>query len=169
MMTEFSWPLVLDDLTRAPFRERLTASPDECVALARRLDILGVSALRAEMKVIRKNSRVYVTGRFEAEVNQMCVLSLEPFDDNITGEVEEEFFLTDDPGSIEVEVDEHSAEPWTADTLDLGEIVVQNLLLILDPYPRASDATLSDLDYEPAAEDEASGPVAALSQLKLNR
>jgi uncharacterized metal-binding protein YceD (DUF177 family) len=120
------------------------------------------------MKVIRKNARVYVTGRFEAAVDQMCVVSLEPFHDTIAGEIEEEFFLTDDPASIEVDVDEHSAEPWSADTLDLGEIVVQNLSLMLDPYPRASNAALSDLEYEPAAEDTASGPFAALSRLKLN-
>lgn len=170
-MTEFSRPLPLADLNRSPVRMKIKADPTELPALAERLGIPAVNSLDAFLTIRRTDSRLRVEGTFQAVIEQICVISLDQFQNTAEGQIEEEFLLTDDPDSPEVDLDadEISAEPFSGDEIDLGEIIVQNLLLVLDPHPRAKGAALSDLDYDPAQLGTAGNPFAALGKLKLNR
>lgn len=170
-MTEFSRPLPLADLNRSPARMKIKADPAEFPALAERLGVPAVISLDAFLTIRRTDSRLRVEGTFQTAIEQICVVSLEQFRNTADGQIEEEFLLTDDPDSPEVDLDadEIMIEPFSGDQIDLGEIVVQNLLLVLDPHPRAQGAALSDLDYDPAQLGVAGNPFAALGKLKLNR
>ena len=170
-MTEFSRPMPLSDFNRSPARMKIKAEPAEFPALATRLGVPTVISLDAFVTVRRTDSRLRVVGTFEAAIEQVCVVSLEPFQNAAAGEIEEEFLLTDDPDSPEVDLDaaEIMVEPFSGEAIDLGEIVVQNLLLVLDPHPRASGAELTDLDYDPAQLGTAGNPFAALGKLNLKR
>jgi len=52
-----------------------------------------------------------------------------------------------------------------AEGIDLGELVVQELAVALDPYPRAPGAEVPEA-YRPPEVEEESGPFAALKVLK---
>ncbi len=170
-MTEFSRLLPLADVNRSPVRLKLDAEAAELPALAARMGVPSVARLHAFLTVRRTNSRLRVDGTFEAIFDQVCVVSLETFQNKAAGEIEEELVLTDDPDSLEVDLDPDAvtAEPLSGDTLDLGEIIVQNLLLAIDPHPRASDAELTNLDFDPKQLGAADNPFAALGKLKLER
>jgi uncharacterized metal-binding protein YceD (DUF177 family) len=166
---EFPRPLVVADLNRGLAHQVLAMEPGEAQALAARLDIHAVETLSADLKIYRRGARIQVTGTIQATIHQICVVSLEPFRNTITGALDEEFFVTDDPHDIEVVVDETTPEPLTDDVLDLGELVVQNLALLLDPHPRADGAAVEDLEYQPEGASDLDNPFAALRDMKLKR
>jgi uncharacterized metal-binding protein YceD (DUF177 family) len=167
-MAEFSRLFRISRLDRGPVTVSVSADPAEACALAKRFGIEGVEALEAELTLSRSGRQVRVDGSFNAVVDQVCVVRLEPFQSTVEGEVEEEFQLTQDLRHREVVVDEGTMEPLVGDVIDIGEVVSQNLSLLLDPFPRAPDATLSDLEYDPP-EDNSDKPFAALNKIRPAR
>ncbi len=57
------------------------------------------------------------------------------------------------------------AEPLPAEGIDLGELVVQELAVALDPYPRKPGAEVP-AEYRPPEVETKEGPFAALKALK---
>lgn len=168
---DFSTPLALGDLSRAPARLTLEAGPEERTAIAERLGLPSVAALSAKITVRRTSSRVFVQGTFAAQFMQICVVSLDPFDAAEEGDIDEEFLLTDDQDSPEIDLDPDGviAEPLSGDSLDIGELVIQNLSLSLDPHPRAAGAALSDLEFEDEQFGKPSSPFDQLRNLRLKQ
>jgi hypothetical protein len=101
-----------------------------------------------------------VRGQFHAEVEQACVVTLDP----VLQRIDEPFAWRllpagmeasdgdDDPDDIETE----------AGVADLGEALAQELSLALDPYPRALGAEVP-AEHGP---DGTSGPFAMLAKLR---
>ncbi len=77
---EFFRPQPIDEIGRDGLRVKLTADSSERAALAKRFDIIGVSGLKAELQLrqVRGGDIIAVAGTLEAEVEQECVVSLEP-------------------------------------------------------------------------------------------
>lgn len=170
-MTDFSRPLALADLNNKPVNITLEADAEERAAIASRLELPTVHACTARLTVRRSGSRVHVTGGFEADAEQVCVISLEPFRTRIADTIDEEFFLSDEPEALEIDLDPDDvmAEPLTGDTLDLGELVIQNLSLAVDPHPRADGADLAGLEYDERQFGEKPNPFSALAKLRQQR
>ena len=61
------------------------------------------------------------------------------------------------------EEDEDPVEPITDDEIEVGEVLLQNLSLALNPYPRAPGVAFEVVDDDAG---EPSGPFAALAQLR---
>jgi uncharacterized metal-binding protein YceD (DUF177 family) len=149
----------------------IAASPEECAGIADFLDILKVSDLRAAFRISRWRSRgIKLEGTLDARVEQACVVTLDPVDGAIHATFERRFLPADmiDPegGTEEVFVDpegEDPPEPLTHE-LDLGEIVVEELALNLDPYPRKPGISFEDKSAE-VLEPKAN-PFAKLARLK---
>jgi hypothetical protein len=59
-------------------------------------------------------------------------------------------------------------EVLPAEGLDLGELVVQELAVVLDPYPRAPGAEVP-AEFQPSEAEEVKGPFAALAALKVKK
>jgi hypothetical protein len=55
-------------------------------------------------------------------------------------------------------------EALLGDTIDVGEVVAQQLAVLVDPYPRAAGVDLADIWQENSAAEN--HPFAALAQLK---
>ncbi len=170
-MSNFSHPLPLAKLKHAPLHLTLYAEAEELAAAAARLGLPSVDAIEAALSVSRSGSRVRVRGQFHASVEQICVVSLEPFPTVVADEIDEEFLLADHSDDLEIDLDPEAvtAEPLSGDQLDLGEIVIQNLALALDPHPRAEGAALSDLEYDAERANMADKPLAALANLRPKR
>ncbi len=89
-------------------------------------------------------------GHLVAHVVQTCVMSLDDF----PAIVEERFTVRCVPDGQETD----DADPETLDEitytdglLDLGEAATEQLALALDPYPRAPDAVLPEIEDEAEA------------------
>jgi uncharacterized metal-binding protein YceD (DUF177 family) len=174
---EFSRKLRLDKLAGGPVERTLEAKPDECRALCARFGLDALSALSGTVIVSRviDSPLIRVEGRFTARVRQTCVVKLEPFD----AEVGESFvqLYTLDPAAAEAEEGEvfvaleedDTPEPLTGDSLDLGEVLAEQLALALDPHPRAPDAEFDPARYGVAPDEDeeaAENPFAVLRHLK---
>lgn len=148
--------------------------PDESARsiLARRSGVLAVPKLLARVNVRPEGrSAALVEGTLEATVRQICVVSLEPFDNRI----EEAISLRFAPGEISasetpqvIEVGaEDPPEPLINGKLDLASVIAEFLTLSVDPYPRRPGAVFSP----PGADDsdKESSAFAALAKLKLDK
>ncbi len=167
--SEFFRPFAVDSLDDEELVREIEAGPAECRAVARRLGLEDLSGLRARFRLSRSATAplIRVSGRFEADVLQLCVVSLEPVGQHLAEDFSLTFSL--EPVSTEDDLeltlaDEDLPEEVLDGVIDLGEAAVQQLAVALDPYPRRPDAevpaTLSP------AENGADGPFAALGKLK---
>ncbi len=145
---EFSRPIRVSEIDRAPRLLKGEATEAERAALARRFGVLSVEALSYEVE--RRPGRDggwRAKGVVRAQATQACVVTLEPAPES----VEEPFArgclparsLPDakaKPDSeTEVYLDPELDDPpeLLADEIDLGEAAAEVFGLALEPYPRA--------------------------------
>jgi hypothetical protein len=150
--------------------ETAVASADERAALARRFDLVELSALEATVRLRRARAGRYVEidGALKAAVVQSCVVTLDP----VPAALDERFTLmlgpiggVDAPEGGELIVDLDQPEPLDGDDIDIGELVAQQLSLALDPYPRSAGAEAAIADAAGAADPApAESPFAVLQR-----
>ena len=161
-MPEFSRPFALDRLGAATAEETVTATPDECAALARRLAIPAVTSLACRWRLRRgAGGRIGAKGWISASLVRECVVTLDAF----TVDASEKFHLSFVPAGKEIDDPDPEAEdeiPYEGDVIDLGEATAEQLALSLNPYPRKPGAAVPDI--EEAAESK--GRFAVLAQRK---
>ncbi len=182
VQNEFSHPVEVAQIGPEGLSLRLEAGESVRQALARRFGILAVLALRAELRVEPgfEAGHFEVAGRLWAEVEQSCVVSLDPVRETMDVGFERGFAPPEAVAAIlaaEPELaDDESAwldpdaidppDPIEGGMIDLGELVAEELALSLNPYPRKPDAELP-AGFTPDIEVEAKvSPFAVLSQLK---
>jgi uncharacterized metal-binding protein YceD (DUF177 family) len=149
----------------------LAATPSEFAKIADYLGLVGVRTLSAEVGLTRWRDRgVRAVGKLKADVVQSCIVTLDPLDVHIEATFERRFLPEDAPGveqaAHEVFVDpegEDPAEPLGRD-IDLGEVLVEELSLNLDPYPRKPGAEFQATDE--GAQPPRKNPFAVLAKLK---
>jgi uncharacterized metal-binding protein YceD (DUF177 family) len=158
-MTEFSRPLALDRIGSGVSEHMVEAEPSELAALAKRLMIPAVNRLACRFRLRRTAERVIAAeGRLEAEVVQVCVLSLDEF----TQAVSEAFTVEFVPAGTESDDDDPESPdqiPYAGAVIDLGEAAAEQLALALDPYPKKPGATIE-------AGDAPAGAFAQLAALR---
>lgn len=121
----------------------IEAKPSEKRGLAHFLDIPEVAYLRAALLIQRWRDRgVRVSGTLDAAVTQNCVATLDPVQARVRAAIDRKFLpetMLDrdaDPHELLIDPDgEDPPEPLPA-SLDLGDLVAEELALNLDPYPR---------------------------------
>jgi len=156
----------LDDIPESGLR--LDLSPDSAIrpALARAAGVDEVARLHASFDLMRQGrDGLRVTGHVSATVRQICVVTLEP----VENEVEEPVDLVFVPGgggetaAREEEITARDLpEPLVNGTVDLGAIATEFLVLGIDPYPRKAGAVFTAPETMEATEH----PFAALAALK---
>jgi len=171
---ELSRPIAVDAVGERPLIRELSADAEERAALAARFGLLSLDRFEArlELRLERGLSAIRVRGRFEADLVQACVVSLEPVPARLVETVDLLYSLgsREEPrgGELLVDVDQDDPpEIIGPGGLDLGEALAQQLAIALDPYPRAEGADLEALDRPAAAGSEPDeGPFAVLKQLR---
>lgn len=169
---EFSRPVPVDGLGEDEVVKRIEATAEECQALARRFDLLALGQLSASVRLRRLPGRalVRVTGRFEAQVTQACVITLEPVTGRLEGRFTRCYSLAPVAAEREVLVavgEDEPPEPVPAGGIDLGEIVAEQMALEIDPYPRAEGARLERAEWGgPPDGEERASPFRVLGTLK---
>jgi uncharacterized metal-binding protein YceD (DUF177 family) len=167
MTPEFSRPQRLDALGQGkPIM--LTATPEECAALARRFDLHAIDALDAEATLTPGAAAIDAKGRLHASVVQSCVVTGEPVPARIDLPFMIRFVAADaapEGDEIELSADDCDVMEHDGQVIDLGEAVAQTLLLALDPYPRSPNAEARLKEAGVLSEGEA-GPFGALAALR---
>jgi uncharacterized metal-binding protein YceD (DUF177 family) len=153
-----SRPIPVTDIPLEGLDVTVEATPEEREALAREFRLPAIHSLSGAFHVSGTRSRVHVSGRVEARVDQICVVTLEPFESTVQEEVEVDFAAAGgSPPHREDPPDE-----LVGGTVDLGAVTTEFLALGLDPHPRKPGAAFA---FE-AAEDRPPSPFAALEKLK---
>lgn len=137
----------VSDVSAAGSTVKLRATPDERAALAALLKLPEIKRLEAVL-VLKPWGRegLSVTGELSADVVQVCVVTLEPFETEVHEDIETRYAADEEPREEggEHEADLDAPDPLVNGSADLGALVAEHLALGLDPYPR-----------KPGIEDEA--------------
>lgn len=172
---EFSRPL---DVTRVPPQgslEKISAEPQECADLARRFGLPALHSLEAELEVSRwRGEGLKIKGRFTADLDQTCVVSLDTFRSLLSDEFESYFLPAGTSADADIAViEEADAEPIANGIIDMGEAVAEAVALALDPYPKKPGVSFTDVieaDGPSGTENKPEGhPFAALDQLRKGK
>ena len=130
MMTpraEFSRRIPVGRIGAGGLKQEVEASAAECRALAQRLQLPAVAALTCRFRLSQPVAgQVAAEAELRAEVTQLCVVSLEPFE----AVVGERFTLRFVPeGAEEDDIDPESPDEvgYAGDAIDLGEAAAEQL------------------------------------------
>lgn len=145
---ELSRPFNLEDTAQKPRRTVVEASAEECQALAKRFQILGLSALKADL-VMKSDPLGYVVeGDISGQVQQRCVVSLDAVDEKVLGHFKTYYILSSEMDKLALDSEDDAGfdedfEELIESQIDLGELVAQHFALALNPYPRGKNAEKS--------------------------
>jgi hypothetical protein len=165
------------DVRKRAIEESRSASEAERAMLCAALDLLACHSLTFTYRLRPRGAGRYaLTGRLVAEVEQACVVSLEPVPDRIEEAVDVEFWpaaelanALDGPQELDA-ASPDDPEPIDADGLHVGRVVYETLAAALDPFPRTSGESLGEggeLSAAPGgAEPARAKPFAALGRLR---
>lgn len=163
-------------------RIQVVPNEKECAAIAKAYDLDAVNSLNADLllKPYRK-AGLRVAGTIKASVTQTCVVSLEPFGQELKLDIDRTFEphssrprkIRDLNEDGEIEIDLESLDPpdvITDGVLDLGAVICEELALTVDPFPRKPGVEFEaaeDEETEESGESEQKpSPFAALGALK---
>jgi uncharacterized metal-binding protein YceD (DUF177 family) len=139
--------------------------------LARDLGILSVDALRFSGRITPEGrSDFRLEGDLKAEVEQACVVTLDPVPARIEERVVRRFLAEMPvPDEDESEIPEDDTAEPLGSVIDLTDVVREALALALPPYPRSSRAPAGDAAFGPDGQredpDSVTKPFADLAKL----
>lgn len=170
---QLAWEHATRDIPQSGLSREREAAAEELAGLARVLDLVACSSLRAAYTLKPSiDGRYRLSGTLRAEIRQTCVVTLEPVDSTVVETFDAWFWPPEDmpaPRSGALDLDEEpEPEPIAAGHVDVGRVVVECLATAIDPFPRKEGATL---DWQvPAPAEGAAGkpdsPFAVLANIK---
>jgi hypothetical protein len=171
-MSAWARPVRLGELARGPVRLSLAADEAERAAIAKALGLKSLPALSAEVEVRPWLDGAELKGRFDARVEQVCGVTLDPFEQDLFGEFDVRVVPpgspnapTDDGGEVALDLDAPDPPDVLAgDEIDVAAYVVEHLALEVDPFPRKPGAAF-EYESDPAE----TSPFAVLKGLKTGK
>ena len=174
-MNELTWTHATTEIPEKGLPVERAATPEELEKIRTALDILACDSLatRYRLRAIPGNG-FRLEGSFAARVTQACVVSLEPVQSHVDGQLLVEFRpesvaarTPSDDDTIDP-FDAVETEPIVNGVLDAGRVIFEELASQLDPYPRAAGINFDWKDPldSPDGTSNASGPFASLASLK---
>ena len=161
MIPELHRPVAAERVGSAGLEMEVEANPGDLAALAARMGVPGIGALRCRFRLRRIAAGIIeADGHLAASLTQVCVVSLDEF----PAELAESFQVQFVPAGTEDDDPEPDAVdqvPYEAGMIDLGEAAAEQLALALDPYPHKPGAA-----FDEGADEAASHPFGALAALK---
>ena len=159
----------LHELGRGTLSVRLEPDAAERAVIAKDLGLAALPALTANLILKAWMDGAEITGRFDAVVEQVCAVSLENFEQPLSGEIAVRVVpagsdQAPEPTGGEVDYDPDAPDPpdiLDGETIDLTAYVIEHLALEIDPFARKPGV---EFDYTPEPEPES--PFAVLKNLK---
>jgi uncharacterized metal-binding protein YceD (DUF177 family) len=169
MSQAWTTPVRLHELARGPLVVRLEPDEAERAKLAHDVGLETLPSLTAELTLKPWLDGVEITGRFDAVVEQICAVTLDPFEHALSGEIEVRAVPEGSPHAPadragELEYDPDQPDPpdvLAGDAVDLAAYVAEHLALEVDPFARKPGAA-----FEYASPEPDDSPFAALQKLR---
>jgi uncharacterized metal-binding protein YceD (DUF177 family) len=168
----WSFPVVVAQLPEAGLRQVLEASPAQRQLIAAAAGVNAVLQATATFEVLPQvEGRVNVTGTVRARVEQTCVVSLDPVENDIDEHITAVFAppsqIPVSAKSVQKEEGDDAEipdppEPIVNGVIDLGRLATEFLILGIDPYPRKPGVAFTPPE---TPEDPDEHPFAALKAL----
>lgn len=167
--------VVVAQIPERGLHRELDADEAQRKAMAEAAGLRGVVSARAVFDVTAgKDGRYYVTGRVRGRIEQTCVVTLDPIENDIDEPIDLTFAPPEQTPQLADHVEDAEAgdneadppEPIINGVIDLGRLATDALFLGIDPYPRKADAVFAHEVTPPDPEDH---PFAALKALKTRR
>lgn len=142
-----------------------TLTPDAAARarIAKALDLASLDAFEAEVALMPTASGWTLSGRVRADLAQTCGITLEPLplkiDEAFSVQLSEP--VDEESDEIIITLEDESPDVVEDGQVDLGQYVVEQLALHLDPFPRKPGAEF----VQPPEPTEIS-PFAVLKQLR---
>jgi uncharacterized metal-binding protein YceD (DUF177 family) len=168
-----AWPelVALSDVQRGSVRRALNADEAARGRIAKALGLQSLPSLEAELKVMPWLDGVQIEGRWSARVGQVCGVTLEPFEQDLHGEIRLRALPEGsaalggaDEAGREIDLDPESDDPpdlLEGHEIDLGAYVVEDLSLAIDPFPRKPG-----VEFQAPEQAGEPSPFAVLAKLK---
>jgi uncharacterized metal-binding protein YceD (DUF177 family) len=174
----FSRLVKVEELRDKALDLEITATAAECAALAAETGVPAILDFRATFHIEpARRGRYDVKGVIRAKLTQICVVTLDPFDSELSEDIEATFAPQEDaeratarfaarPEEAAPDGDtEEPPDPIVNGRIDLGILATEFFVLGLDPYPRKPGVEFEpELGRVEAPSDES--PFAALARLK---
>jgi uncharacterized metal-binding protein YceD (DUF177 family) len=165
----FSRIIKLHEVARGPVRVQLAADADQRAQIAKLLKLESLPAFTVDITVKPWLDGAEIVGAFKAVVEQVCSVSLDNFEQPLSGQIELRLVPRGSPhaaeeDAAEVEYDLAAPDPpdiLDSDDIDVAAYAVEALALEIDPFPRKPGA---EFEFEPPPEEES--PFAILKALK---
>lgn len=135
------------------------ASDAERAAVADALNLITLGALSFSGRIDRRlGGRYRVSGHVKADLEQPCVVTLDPVSARINEPVDVEFRpeamaapdVTDRANPVDVVLDGGpDIEPIVRGRLEIGRVVFETLSAALDPYPRKVGEAIEEMAAAP--------------------
>lgn len=166
-------PVVVAQIPETGLHRDIEADQPARKAMAEVAGLREVLSASASLDVTPKGGgHFHVAGHVRARVGQICVVTLDPIENDIEEPIDLIFAppeqipelsdLVDEAAESEEEIPD-PPEPIVNGIIDLGRLATDALFLAIDPYPRKPGAV-----FEPRieADDPEDHPFAALKALK---
>ncbi|MDA1089390.1 MAG: DUF177 domain-containing protein [Proteobacteria bacterium] len=185
---EFSRPVSPEGIGVQGRTLSIKADHGECARLAQRLGLNSLESLSAEIALTsqKKGRIIHLEGSFKADIQQTCVVTLEPVETRIEANFERLYDTTmktpddgaGDDKNADAEIDsegEDPLEPLVEGKIDIGEAIAEQLSLEINPFPRKPGIPFADFSTGTGAgkgkgeadkTDSTAGPFSGLAALK---
>jgi uncharacterized metal-binding protein YceD (DUF177 family) len=169
MSQPWAKPVLLHELGRGVMTLTLEPDADERAKIAKTLGLESLPSLKAKLTLKPWMDGVEITGRFDAVVEQICAVSLDAFEQPLSGEIDlravpEGSAQAPEPTGGEVDYDPEAPDPpdiLRGEAIDVAGYVVEHLALEIDPFARKPGV---EFEYVPPDEEES--PFAVLKKLQ---
>lgn len=171
MQNFFSYPIVIDELSQFEKKYHLKAQKDDLEYLTEVLKVPSVKGLDAEIivKLRHKEHRLDVWGKIHAELELQSVVSLENFIKTYHPEFSVVFdtkMTYKELKELDDDVEKDIPDIIINGQIDLGQIVIEQVALVMEDYPRKEDEFF---EFKTEFEDEViekPNPFSVLAKLK---
>lgn len=168
------------EITHSGKSVHVTATQEERQAIARALDLVSLDTLEAQIEAAPWGREgVKITGTLKAVVVQRCVVTLQPVSDTFEADFARTYLpaaalakrARRDGSSMEIDIvfdEEDPPEGLDGPDIDLGAIILEELALGLNPYPRHPDAPPPDQieEVQDTSSPDSESPFNALKKLR---
>lgn len=170
MMPERRFPLTrivrLEEVPREGLEVSLTADTGALASLAELIGVTRLTQFSSAMTVAPwRGGGLVVRGHLDAQAEQTCVVTLEPFSNRIAADFED-FFAPEHVALGEEEEGPaiEEIEPLVGNRIDAGAVAVEHLILSVDPHPKRPGIRFEGHDEDLPREEES--PFAQLEPLR---
>lgn len=170
MRGELAWEHAVEDIPETGLTVERSATAEERDEIARALDLPGCRSLVVRYALVpRGGGHVHLSGALQAQVDQTCVVTLEPLLNDVAATFKVDYWPETEmpePSGGEVDVqDEADLEPIVAGHIEVGRVVFESLAGAIDLFPRKPGVTFEQPE-DPGDGGGSASPFAALAKIK---